>query len=354
MGKWYARALLAAGPLLVIACGRWGYDPRPLEDLDGGAGIDASGPISDAGLLIGCLEVTTASDENDPGERPVPPHAGAGLSLHEAILIANQVPGDDCIGFAGAMDVTIATSLPTITEQLTIDGQGVVTVTGTPAVGFAIESGATHLQNLVIGNFDTCVDVLAGSAELSGVEMFDCKTRAVRSAVSGLVVKSSLIREGGDGVVLGASTSGHLLEQTLIYNCADGIVARGVLGLTLRHMTVVQNRFYGLDGALLGDNIDIVNSIVFDNGTADVRVDTPENAIIEYSLLDAGKCTGCTPGTGSITGDPMFTDPLVFDYTLAPGSPAIDSGTDTGLDVNGSTAGLYNGDAPDMGAFESP
>ncbi len=52
-------------------------------------------------------------------------------------------------------------------------------------------------------------------------------------------------------------------------------------------------------------------------------------------------------------GDPRFTDVVANDYRLGEGSPAINAGSDTGLDVNGDQPGSFNGAAPDMGAFES-
>jgi hypothetical protein len=56
----------------------------------------------------------------------------------------------------------------------------------------------------------------------------------------------------------------------------------------------------------------------------------------------------------SLIGDPLFNDAPNFDYSLKVGSPAINKGFNLGVDRNGSSAGLYNGSAPDLGWLEAP
>ena len=51
--------------------------------------------------------------------------------------------------------------------------------------------------------------------------------------------------------------------------------------------------------------------------------------------------------------DPKFANAAAGDLRLANGQPAIDQGVDRGVDTNG-LARLFNGVAPDLGAFESP
>ena len=65
-------------------------------------------------------------------------------------------------------------------------------------------------------------------------------------------------------------------------------------------------------------------------------------------------CSNCTLGPNSVTTGPAFVSPALGDYRLQEGSPAIDRGADVGFDVNGAAAGTFNGDAPDIGYWESP
>ena len=71
-----------------------------------------------------------------------------------------------------------------------------------------------------------------------------------------------------------------------------------------------------------------------------------------YFEIATTPCDGCTTGPNAIFEDPLFADPLSFDFTLTTGSPAIDSGVDLGIDVNGAQADNYNGIGPDIGYFE--
>src|SRR5207245_9357381 len=67
---------------------------------------------------------------------------------------------------------------------------------------------------------------------------------------------------------------------------------------------------------------------------------------------------GC-PGAGSITADPLYVDPAGGNFNLQCTpvlSPAVDAGVNLGVDqpdLNGASPGLWNGGAPDMGAYES-
>jgi parallel beta-helix repeat protein len=70
----------------------------------------------------------------------------------------------------------------------------------------------------------------------------------------------------------------------------------------------------------------------------------------------------CGPGTGSISADPMFVDPILIDYNLRAGSPCLDAGDNdaSGLlefDFDGNPR-IVDGDGNgfavvDMGAFEN-
>ncbi|MDL1983643.1 MAG: hypothetical protein LWX54_05550 [Deltaproteobacteria bacterium] len=73
----------------------------------------------------------------------------------------------------------------------------------------------------------------------------------------------------------------------------------------------------------------------------------------------AGDYFGCSPGTGDISGNPLFKDSVACDFHITSGSPCIDTGSNTGApsdDIDGvSRPQDGDGDATaicDMGAYE--
>ena len=85
---------------------------------------------------------------------------------------------------------------------------------------------------------------------------------------------------------------------------------------------------------------------------------------IAYSDIQGGQAGIVTNNSvtvnweaGNIDKDPLFTDAANGDFTLQSNSPAVDAGT-AYFEWNGNvlvdlTSSEYNGNAPDMGAFES-
>ncbi len=94
-----------------------------------------------------------------------------GGTLRNAIETANTTPGADEIDFGGAGEGTITplTALPTITEQLTIDGGLAVTLDGSSLAsgeaGLRIAADSSAIAGLTIGSFPgNGVEVSSGSA----------------------------------------------------------------------------------------------------------------------------------------------------------------------------------------------
>ena len=100
------------------------------------------------------ITVTTRFDENDPGATAGAP-GGTGLSLREAITLANADEGADTIVFDASLPVrriTLGSDLPAIDSDLTIDGgANGFTVSGEDQFrGFFVLSGNVRIQSLTI------------------------------------------------------------------------------------------------------------------------------------------------------------------------------------------------------------
>ncbi len=139
------------------------------------------------------------------------------------------------------------------------------------------------------------------------------------------------------GVVFFENVSSATLSHCSIYNNEiDGVYSHNA-SLTMTHCTVSGNESYGV--WLLDSTSVITNSVFWGNGE-DISL---ENTHMEltYSCL-----RGEYDGEGNILANPLFMDPSSTDFSLQNYSPCIDAGIDLGQP--------FNGNAPDMGAYETP
>ena len=330
--------------LAVSACGRFGYqalerdgDGGPPDAGDGGETLPDGGPGPD-----GCLTtmiVTTGSDEDDAGESGEPPHLGAGLSLREAIAIGNARAGLDCIVFSGVTAISSGSELPPLEDPdgTAIDGGGGLQLGGGAATGLRLVSDGNQIFNLELTGNQVCMQVNGSASLLRGLHIHDCASA---------------------GLVVAATAAETDIGPCLFHDIGDtAIQALGTAGLTVRNCTITAAGGSGVDATAAGTDLLVENSIIFDNRDYGVAVDPDAAATVVYSDVSGNRledCLNCIPGEGAITGDPMFVDPVADDYTLATGSPAIDTGRVNGIDVNGGSEGDFNGLAPDMGGLESP
>lgn len=325
---------------VLLACGRSGYESRPgdggvVDGDGGGSGFDGSLPDD-------CMTVTTAGDEADAGEIPVEPHLGDGLSLREALTLASAAEGEDCVRFDDAIEsISIPADLPPLDDPdgLLLDGNGRVALHG--------GVGTSAVLRLASGN-----NTIRG-LEITGI------TRGIVVEADSSVLRDLHLHSIGEVALELAAGAGAELGPCLIHDNGDSaIVARGSVGLSVVHCTIADNQVSGIDATLGASGLSVRNSIIAENGDPGIVVDDQATIdAIEFSDVaenQIANCMGCTLGDGCTESDPDFTDAALEDYTLQATSPAIDTGTDLGLDRNGAGAGDFNGDAPDMGYFESP
>ena len=154
----------------------------------------------------------------------------------------------------------------------------------------------------------------------------------------------------GGGILLNDDLDAVISRTFVVNNHASGNVGGiDVTGTsaTINNVTVTGNTSDGGGIGITNANVDITNSIVWDNTGIEVWVYSG-SATVTYSDIEGG-----FGGEGNIDADPLFTDPDNGDYTLqSPDSPCIDAGT-ADTDGDGEEDITYAGLAPDIGAFES-
>ncbi len=376
-------AALAVAAALALSCGRFGFDSTASDDDGGdadgagdGAGDDGSGLVDaavgegDGGAgVAGCFAVTTGSDEEDGGESARPPHLGSGLSLREAIHLANQASGADCIIFAQTMTIAVVgADLPEAADAagLSIDGgsgasgAGAVQIIGagaaTATAGLRLALGPAQIRNLDLTGFGTCLAVGASASAIGpGLDVHGCGA-GVQVTAADVRLRGVLAHDNtGHGIHITAPAARADLFQLVVHdNGGDGIRARATTGLRARHVTVAVNAGAGIDAREGATAVTVLNAILGRNAGPGVAVDGQASLdALEYCDFFEDTCEGCAIGAGSITSNPRFTNLTGRNLTLKAGSPCADRGTDTGLDTNGDERGLFGGGAPDLGAFES-
>lgn len=307
----------------------------------GGAGTTSSGGASTTGssststtgsggaASVGAdYVVDTSADENDAGATAANP-LGTGLSLREAIILANKTAGAEVI-YVDVPTVSLTSELTYLTDDASLYGGG-TTLTISPA-----GSGA-------------CFRFEPGSYLIEGFTLRDCSFGVYNNGATLIARNNQIFDTTRYGYYSGGSDCqiiGNLLVRT------EGIVApptaaRNTFWFNTIVDTIGGNSGYGFNPGQSSEN-DFRNNIVTGSDAGGVSGTCNKYSYLSNNLFfgNASADSACLPLVDSFQQDPLYAAPGSDDYTLSPGSPAINGGIDVGLP--------YNGAAPDIGYWESP
>ena len=173
--------------------------------------------------------VTTLTDENDGGA------GGTGLSLREAVILANAAGGADEIEFAAGLSGTVRLTMGqiVISDALSIRGEGRITVSGDADGNDVVVNGATDLG-------------ATGTAELSdNTRIFDSTTDL---ALSGLTLTGGRSNAAGVGGAV-RDTGGTLTLEDMVF-AGNSTTANFANGGAVYYsgggdLTVTDSEFFG-------------------------------------------------------------------------------------------------------------
>jgi photosystem II stability/assembly factor-like uncharacterized protein len=207
---------------------------------------------------------------------------------------------------------------------------------------------STGEGNIISHNNANGIMVLAGSGAgniILGNTISDNTANGVNSNADSVNIIKNLIVSNGAGATDGVridtgGTNNKIYHNTIHGNADDGIIVYAN-GTFIRNNVITGHSGNGLQ--ILGGSMSESNNLITNAFT-----NPPNGAGASNTPLDATTITN---------QDPLYVNTPADDYRLTEcTSPAIDAGLDLGgdqPDMNGATAGLWNGVAPDAGAFES-
>ena len=182
--------------------------------------------------------------------------------------------------------------------------------------GIHCESSDPILQNLII--------ISNTGNQGGGIKLDQCETKIIN-----VIISQNNAYHGG-GIIC---TSANLtLENVLFTNNNSGYGGGGihVSGGTVK---LINTTFYGNSADNYGGGLfssagstDISNSIFFSNSSSNGNEIYVEGGTVSTSYSNI---EGSYTGTGNINADPLFVDPVNYDFHLTEDSPCIDTGDPT-------------------------
>jgi parallel beta-helix repeat protein len=384
------RALIVIA--LLGACGRFGFDEL------GTGPIDPTKP-GDPALIVTRADDRMAGPSTMSSLAELPPGT-VGLSLREALTIANHHAGADRIAFdASALPadptITLDTALVVSDEATEIDAADVkVTLAG--ATGYTgtllqVKGNDAVIDGLALRGGNVAIEVaLVSRAVLRRLAIRDTAGDAIRATgCTDLYVEDSRIEgAGGDPLVMQGSTGAWIRRNFVVLKSKAGTVHGFWLTEVTRshiidnvidpgdaHLISLDN---SSDNELIGNILDrgdtgitvygnsqrnlifrnVVINPTYDSVFFDPTPQTIENRVINNTFLGTSDIVdegmGNTKANNLVTDDVTeFVHASLYDFHLVSGHTAVDGAADVGQDMLPDDPARFLGSKPDLGAVES-
>jgi len=340
---------------------------------------------------LAAITVTTTVDELDGAVTSIDDleltPGGTGISLREAVIAANDTPGDDVIFLPGGTYVLDLSGGGPDEEHGDLDFDDVVSVVGSGAKSTIIDGNLTdRLLNFVSGAAGSSVSGVTlqngnpgnadGGAILSQVALTVTDAEIVGNTgknggaitVNDTLTLDRVTIEGNTGGVAGGvllnSGSDHSLTNVTISGnnatngSGGGLYTKGTTNLT--NVTIAGNSAFVDGGGIYNDGttIRVSNTIIADNTATGTGNDAFGTFVSNGSNL-IEDTTGAFGFAGDTIGFDPNLDPLddyggeTRTHKLGTGSLAIGGGTDIGAPSVDQRGFVRDDGLPDIGAFEA-
>lgn len=164
---------------------------------------------------------------------------------------------------------------------------------------------------------------------------------------SDILIQNNFIRACADKAVsIGENVKRIRVEGNTIIGSAYGIAIKDSALAFIDHNVLYKDTigiacYQKGDGWPGGGNAFITNTLIINSIDSAFFTDAKSKAVLAYNMSDTD---GPLPGSGNLYGDPLFVSAANFDFHLAAGSPAINTGHPSMLkDSDGSRTdmGIY-------------
>ncbi|WP_193211334.1 lamin tail domain-containing protein [Luteolibacter marinus] len=320
-------------------------DPGVIVRMPAGRNLRVQGALDVRGSAAQPVQVLGRNGERWGG---ISFENGSRFSYLSNLVIRDATRGFDPVTYPAAVSALDAT--------LVVDG---IDIDKSESPVFA-RGGVTIVYNSRIHTPYTgdCINVKGGFAEVSDCVFFgnnapDTDAIDYDGVAGGSILNNRIYRFQGsnsDGVDIGEQCSGLNIQGNLIYYCSDkgfsvgqgstvalcrNLVVGCELGVGVKDSgsaaVVDQNTFVDCkEGVSVyeknfgnGGGAATVENCIFSNCSGGaVLFDGLSTATVDYSLSDTSELAGA----GNLFVDPQFEDPVVLNFQLQPGSPAVDAG----------------------------
>ncbi|MEL7484203.1 MAG: choice-of-anchor Q domain-containing protein [Planctomycetota bacterium] len=311
------------------------------------------GDASDSVTITGSTFTNNAANGGNGGNGGAIDHAG---SVSPLTIVDSTFSGNTCTGTGGAV-FTVNPTTVVVTGSMFSDNASLGTASqDTGGLFISNASDVTvrdcdFVRNLCpgsggglrfSGSSGRVIDSRFVENEASSGGAFQVLGDASAEIYNCAFIGNSALREGaelgrGGAIIANASTiEASLFVYNSIFDGNSGTGGGAIDAAAESNVTVVNSTFVNNTSDEFGSaiwqtsstaDLQVFNSAFSGNVPSGDQIRFNGSAVVQDASFNIINGSFTLPGSNNIEADPMFVDPSNGDYSLMPGSPAIDAGS---------------------------